>query len=207
MDQEIRRETTNTPEVIEYKKGVGALIVTPEGYFLSIEEGSTKRETAKIKGMRSLPMETVEPGETREQALIRALTDEEVKVGISLNLEARRLLCRIQLTPGVWLYAYLIEAPEQFPVQKGNAPDALNPGWNHINQVLNSIPTDRNFRPGVREVIKSYLEYLRGNTYQPQIFFFCEDEIPQEVFDRVERLEKERVKTLSLFQHPLPQQP
>lgn len=174
-------------EIIEITSGVGAFIVTPDGYFLTIEEGETKRQTGKIKGMRSLPMETVEPGETFQEALVRAINDEEVQAPELNNFVTEQKLCQIQNTPGVWLHVYLIRVPTPFALQEGNAPDALHPKWMHIHEVLSSKTEERAFRPGTREVIVSYIDLItNGSTHSPQIYFRCQDEVPQKIFDALE---------------------
>lgn len=180
------REKDRSPEIAETLAGVGLLIITPNGYFLSIKEARTSRRTAKIKGMCSLPMETIESGETHDQALERLLKEEVSVKELSGRTDLTKL-CRVQLTPGVWLHAYLIPVNLRFQAEAGTHEDALNPKWAHINEVLNSNPNDRLFRPGTREVIESYLESQRNNNFQPGLYFRCEDEISQEVFDELER--------------------
>lgn len=184
------REATRSPEITEVLAGVGALIITPDGYFLSIEEGRTSRKTGKIKGMRSLPMETIEIGETHGQALERLLK-EEVSAKKLTNYASSAKLCRVQLTPGVWLHAYLIPANHRFRVEAGTHKDALNPKWVHIDEVINCDPKNRQFRPGTREVVKSYLEFQQDNSFHAGLYFRCEGEIPQEVFDELERQAKQ----------------
>lgn len=184
------REATESPEVAEVLAGVGALIVTPDGYFLSIEEGRTSRKTGKIKGMRSLPMETMEVGETHEQALERLFKEEVSAKELSDRIDPPKL-CRVQLTPKVWLHAYLIPVNYRFQVEAGTHKDALNPRWVHIDEVLNSDPENRQFRPGTREVVRSYLEFQQNTNFRPRLFFRCEDEIPQEVFDKLEKQAKQ----------------
>lgn len=180
-------EIDKSPEFVETLAGVGLLIITANGYFLSIEEARTNRRTAKIKGMRSLPMETIESGETHKKALKRLLKEEVSTENLSGHTDPTKL-CRVQLTPGVWLHAYLIPVNCIFQAEAGTHKDALNPKWVHINEVLNSDPKDRRFRPGTREVLKSYLEFHQNNTFQPGLYFRCGDEIPQEVFDELDSI-------------------
>lgn len=179
------REIDESPEIVETLAGVGALIITPDGYFLSIEEGRTSRRTGKIKGVRSLPMETIEAGETHQQALERLLKEELSAEELNNHTDLIKL-CRVQLTPGVWLHAYLIPVNLRFQAQAGTHKDASNPKWVHINELLGSNPKDRLFRPGTREVIESYLKFGANNNFQPDVHFRCKDEIPQEVFDALE---------------------
>lgn len=181
------REAPKSPEIVETLAGVGALIITPDGYFLSIEEGRTSRKTGKIKGMRSLPMETIEAAETHDQALKRLLK-EEVSLEELNDCTNLTKLCRVQLTPGIWLHAYLMPINYRLQAKDGTHKDALNPKWVHVSEVLKSDPRDRLFRPGTREVVKSYLRFQRNTNSQPELCFRCEDEIPQEVFDKLEKV-------------------
>lgn len=181
-------EVGKSPEIKERVVGVGAFIITPDNFFLTIRELTTKRLTGKIAGMRSLPMETVEDRETDEQALTR-LFEEEVEVSGLNGLEGKALLCRIQLTNEVWLHTYLIRVPDILHTEVGTDANKISePAWININEILKSKPSERRFRPGVRESIKSYASYLQDPAgFQPDIYFRCEDEVPQEVFDHVER--------------------
>lgn len=183
------QEIDKTPEIKESVVGVGVFIVTPDNRLLTLEELTTKRVTGKIAGMRSLPMETVEAGETHEQAIERLFQEEVVVDWISAS-QTRILLCKAQLTPGVWLYSYLICVPETLTVGIGtDGGKVANPSWINTEDILSSQPSERRFRPGVRETIKSYLDWLakKGNSFHPKVYFNCEDEVPQEVFDRLER--------------------
>jgi len=68
-------------EAITHISGVGALIVPTDiigNSFVTIVEQDTKRNKNKLRGMRSLPMETVEKEENHRQAIKRLFTEEVV---------------------------------------------------------------------------------------------------------------------------------
>ena len=175
------------------KTGVSALIISG-GYFLTIEECHLSRLTQKIPGMRSMVYETVEPGESDQQALVRALTVEELKLGEFTNGQSLvdQPLCKVQLNSGIWLSAYLlpVEIPRDYPLKIGTAQgEVTNPGWNKIS-VATTVPKgSERFRPGNREVLTSYL----SNKYKDNFIIYndIEDRIPESRFDYLEANQKE----------------
>lgn len=180
-------EFSGQPEIVEHVVGVSPFIVTPDGFFATVKELKNKRLTGKIVGMRSSPMETVKPGETDQLALERTFREEIVIPELSGNEPV--FLCRVQFGPGVWLHTYLFWSQRDFRIELGSeANEVANPSWTHIKEVLGSKPNERKFRPGVREIVKSYLAYLKeGENFQPCLYFSCEDAVPEEVFDELEK--------------------
>lgn len=181
------------PEImVEHVVGVSPFIITPDGFFVTVEELRTKRLTGKTAGMRSAPMETVQPGETDQEALER-LSGEEVTVPELSGVKPGPLLCRVQFRPGVWLHAYLFWGHKNFSIKLGSETDEVaRPDWTRIEDVLTSKPSERRFRPGIREMVKSYIAYLEeGENFKPRVFFSCEDTVPEEVFDELERRAKQ----------------
>ncbi|MBI4028932.1 MAG: NUDIX hydrolase [Candidatus Blackburnbacteria bacterium] len=169
-----------TPEILEKGAGVCLLVVTPDGLFCAIQEKSSKRITQKLKGMFSAPFETVEAGESHQQALVR-ITQEEVR------METERLimgpeLCRIQLDPGVWLHTYVAIAEEKINLQDGIFEDEVSGAcWIPLEEVEN--PTNKRFRPGMREIVESYRAFLaEGEAFRTCIYFTYRDRISEEEF-------------------------
>lgn len=172
--------------VVEEVVGVGVLILTADGQYLSIREEKTKRKTNKVAGMISAPMETVETGEGEGQALERLFREEVVAAETNELIFIGRL-CDVQLAPGVWLHAYLLLSTKPFKATTGeNGQDVAQPTWRPINQVMEEN-TGIRFRPGVKELVKSYLTFASDpENFTPQIYFECEDKISPEEFDRLE---------------------
>lgn len=171
------------------KTGVSALIISGD-HFLTIEECHLSRLTQKIPGMRSMVYETVKPGESDQEALVRALTVEELQLGEFINGQdlVNKPLCKVQLNPGIWLTAYLlsIKIPMDYPLEIGNAEgEVIEPGWNRISIVVATPKGSERFRPGNREVLKSYLDYYK---YRDNFVFYndIEDRIPESRFDQLE---------------------
>lgn len=175
----------------EVKTGVGALIVC-EDYFLTIEELYLNRSTQKIPGMRSIVYETVEPGESDQEALVRALTIEELNLGPFINGQnlAENPLCRVQLNPGIWLTAYLLplKVPMSFDLAIGTAiSEVARPNWDRIDSLMESPIGAGKFRPGNREVMRTYLRRL-FNEYEREVdeYLDIEDRISEHRFNYLE---------------------
>lgn len=187
MDTEQNFKPTEK-EITENVIGVGALVVTPDFQFLTVEELRTKRSTRKIAGMRTAPMETVFAGESDDKALTRLFQEEVVFNGTSLPLDKKVLLCKIQLTRGIWLHGYLLQIEQPSSVVIGTeGNEVANPVWTNIDEVIYSDPNEWLFRPGVRELILSYLNYLANpQHFSTQHFFQTRGEVPSIVFDFLE---------------------
>src|SRR3989304_9003351 len=138
-------------ELVEVKAGVGALIVVPEDLnrgFLTVQELTSKRATSKLAGMKTLPMETVEPGETHEMALRRMLFESAgtgesggEEVGLSFVKDEDHLtklkLARCELSPGVVLHAYLIETTPDVAIRSGSwTHEVREAEWTSLEDIL-----------------------------------------------------------------------
>lgn len=180
MTAEALREDTHSPEIYEELSGVGAFIVTPDGLFWTVVEKNTRRKTNKMAGMVSTPMETIEQGESHAQAFTR-LFSEEVVTDIISDPKPDIKLCQVQLSRGVWLHVYLVNVDNPF-TPTTNWSDVSNSDWQNINHV--HLPSNNvRFRPGVKEIIESYKDYLiEGHEFQPIVHFSCQDKISEEEF-------------------------
>lgn len=182
------RENSQNPEIRETIAGVCALIVTPDGMFAAVQETKHSRVTNKVPGMISAPMETVKPGESYQQALERLLEEEVKVIGLG-KPEAQTELCRVQLSPDVWVHAYLITVGERLPLRSGDDGETINPQWMSIDEIIKADPNERRFRPGMREIVESYLTLTHlqnGSTYEPSVYFVPQGSVPEEVFHQIE---------------------
>lgn len=100
-------------------EGVCAFIphpTNPGEQFLVLRENEWKRLTNKVPGMLAPVIETVDPGETHQQALTRAIYEElsqKLYTGLFPDKQEelnRQKLCEVQLSDNAWLIAYLLEA-------------------------------------------------------------------------------------------------
>lgn len=183
-------------DIIENKSGVGAFIVAPErpDSFLAITELTSKRSSNKLCGMYSPPFETVEDGETHQDALRRVFTEElriiRGEVPIPKDLESAKL-CVVQLSPNVWLHTYLLQASEGTIFRLGDMKHEVGMSFSaKIKDVIESgnDPTSLIYRPASIEIAYSYLKYLRDpQNFQPLIYQKTFHSVPAEIFDRLER--------------------
>lgn len=192
-------------ESVERVTGVGALVVSPNDQFLCITELRPKRLTGKLAGMKSLPMETVEGGESHQEALIR-LFQEEVKIGVDNSLDKPLKLCTGQLTPGVWLHAYLFDVNSELVIQSGSELNEIGEvSWMSIEDVLKSEVGNLRFRPGVREVLLSFREYRKNPAnFQPKAYHTMIDRVPEEIFDLIDSglSQREALSRLGYYLQP-----
>lgn len=160
----------NAPSLLKEKKKLQALL------FL--------RKTLKTRGMISAPFETVKTGETYEQTVVRTFREEIVTGFPTPQLGPR--LCSMCFSEGIWLHAYLVEVEERFDVTTGHGGEDIEPyGWIHINFAENA-PRGL-FRPGNREIVKSYRVYQReGENFKPRIYFATVDHITEEEYRAAE---------------------
>lgn len=174
-------------------EGVAAFIAAPKYYrVLTIEELQTKRSTNKIAGMRSIPMETVEPGESYEDAL-RRLLEEEVMIELGVNYSTSRLLstcelCVFQMIPNVWVHTFFLGTAGTHMTRVGSeAKEVANPKWEHVRDILDHDLGSRLYRGGNRESVWSFLREMRNELYpRPDIYEKITDRVPAWVFDEIE---------------------
>lgn len=172
---------------IEKTAGVGAFMVCGNE-FLGIQEGRPKRKTGKLRGMWSLPMETVKDGEAHSDALIR-LWQEEITPGPENNhIKLEDKLCVVQFTPGVWLHSYVFESTSCFPAALGSsAGEILGVRWISLSEVLNDPIGSLRFRPGVYETVLSYSEYQsKMGDWSALRFPQTRVQVPSKVYDLIE---------------------
>lgn len=166
--------------------GVGALVVIPEyleAGFVAVEEMQSKRETRKLEGMLSLPMETLEPGESDQQALLRLLTEEvrivSVKDSIYLGVYA--------FSENVMLNGYVVTTTPDAVISEGDDNQEVSlVGFIRFEEVLNSPKGSYRFRPGVKEVVSDYLQYLSNpNSFTPRRVLSHQlyEQVPDVIFD------------------------
>lgn len=182
-------------ELVKRVAGVGALIIVPEDPdrgFLTLRELRSKRSSNRLIGARTLPMETIEPGETHTEAWMR-LTSEEVQlqnIKYDPRKVAENVLCLCELKPGVILYASVLEVPPNVGVIIGSeSQEVADLGWTRFENVLNAPAGDLGIRPGTREVAQAYLAYkIDPDSYMPRVYRYgdLQDHIPDELFDMIE---------------------
>lgn len=175
--------------------GVGALIVVPEDPdrgFLTLKELISKRSTHKVAGMRTLPMETLELGETHANAWDR-LTKEEIQLGnvtYDSTVVGDNILCLCELRPGAVLHVSILEVPADAAIIIGSESQEVSDlRWTRFDDVLNAPRGDLGLRPGTREVVQSYLAYkMKPGDYSPRVYRYhnLQDKIPHRIFDLIE---------------------
>lgn len=167
--------------------GVGAFIVNkanPDQGFITVQESITKRKTNKLAGMRSYPMETIEPGENHDQALQRLFQEE---IFIEPTIYSPKIkLGQFTLLPGVSLHTYLFEIGSDITIAVGSAAkEVKDPRWTTFQEVLEA--PFGTFRAGVYETVVGYLAYLRDPVnFQIGTYARLRDWIPDEIFDFME---------------------
>jgi 8-oxo-dGTP pyrophosphatase MutT (NUDIX family) len=57
-------------------QGVGLILLTPTGDMFVIRERNDKPHILKKSGMLSMPLETIEEGETADEAIVRLISEE-----------------------------------------------------------------------------------------------------------------------------------
>ncbi|MBL7057780.1 NUDIX hydrolase [Patescibacteria group bacterium] len=137
-----------------FKFGVGLILRNPVGDILVHQELMSKPWLGKEIGDYSIPMETIELGETVQSCLNRLLF-EEVGEDVVIALHpTKQILWYNILNKGIVVIfqARFICASNLEPAEKG---EILPAGWMSPTKLLN-----QKMRVGVREIIQNYL----GNT-------------------------------------------
>ena len=133
----------------ERLRAVALIVANPAGEILTLEEFDAKPELGKLKGMRSIPMETCEPGESYEDT-VRRLHYEELAGLPSVLLPGRRIGV-YRVVPGAWAQLYAtVSATYQLPVMaRGRGVG------NHLWESLQKA-TEHWLRQGALEMIRDY---------------------------------------------------
>jgi len=134
-------------------QAVAAIIVDPRDQIYTVVETNTRREYGKETGMRTIPMETLDPGEIPDQTLSRLFVeevDEELTIvrrepfGLyGLNIAAARL--------------FLVHVERNGGLTNGNnhhsnGYEVRDPMWMKPEDLL-----QERVRMGVHEMIEDYL--------------------------------------------------
>lgn len=187
--------------------GVMALVVIPEDLdagFLSITEQRFKRASNRIKGARSMPMETSDPGENDNQTLARLFQEEIKIVSSSINI-GQEPLSLIEIAPSTVGNAYLVEVASDVKAITGSdTGDVDNIVWTKFDEVLSTPAGSLVFRPGVFEIVDSYFQYLRKSDHsQPPFIPYSQimHPVPTELFDLLDQGINESI-VLSRFGFP-----
>ena len=175
--------------------GLGILVVVPQDPnrgFLSLQELTNKRSTHKVAGSRTLPMETTEAGETSLQTLNRLTTEEIQLKGFTYDPQKvlNHRLCTCELRPGVLVPTYLLPVPPDVDVKIGSeSQEVADIRWMTFKEVVKAPRNDLGLRPGTREAVQAYLDYLRNPTgFRPKVYRYADiaDHIPDAIFREIE---------------------
>lgn len=182
-------------QLVEVDTGVCPFITIPEDQergFLAIKEARWKRSSRKLAGMIAPPFETLNQDESHKDGLIRSFQKEELtvlegEVQIPDNLTSAKF-CIVQLSPGVVLHVYSLFASADIILGQGSEDDVLDPPfWVPFSEVLESETRDPlRFRPGVLEIVKSYLDFKKSKLLEPTIFLKTAFSVPGAVYDLLE---------------------
>lgn len=147
-------------------EGVGAVVLFGDNV-LTLKEKQDKPYANKLAGMRSIPMETLESGESHEQGMHR-LHIQEGRPSLNGHGPLGIYLGDILIAPGVPLHAYLQEAisPDLIPGSEQDEVGDYN--WTPVNELLSIKPGDLSWRPGAVEALELALKARSSNgEYQP----------------------------------------
>jgi ADP-ribose pyrophosphatase YjhB (NUDIX family) len=134
--------------------GVGLLLFNPSKEILLLRELSSKPQNGKVAGMLSMPLETIEPGETPDQALQRMIY-EEVDAALKATFSfLDEITVKLTDARSVRLYMYIGECSASF-VAHPNDSDIEYFGWMMPDDILRLGSTKR--RIEVAPVLRLYL--------------------------------------------------
>ncbi len=139
-------------------RGVALFLSNSTGEMFVVRERQSKPKIGKIADMISIPMETIEPGESPEAALERLLREE---IGLAIMSQP------IQLA---WARFAPVDHPEAIPYEilvfvaqvDGSRPavplldpeDVEPAGWMSLSQLANLGPKGRRELPGLLLVLQ-----------------------------------------------------
>lgn len=182
-------------ELQEKVAGVGILIVVPEDRdrgFISLRELRSRRSTHKVAGSRTLPMESTNPGENWVQTLAR-LTREEIQLqNFTYNPDEvmSQKVCTCELRPAVYVSIHLLQlSPEVDVIIGSESQEVSDLRWMPFQEVIEAPKNDLSLRPGSREAVLSYLDYLKNPAgFLPSVYKYTDliDQVPDVIFDLIE---------------------
>jgi 8-oxo-dGTP pyrophosphatase MutT (NUDIX family) len=123
--------------------GVGLILFEPKGKTLVLRELKSKPHYGKYAGMLSIPLETIEDGETKESALKR-LMHEEIgeEIGKKIAVEVTFLnefFIELSATHSVRLFIFTGIAGHEF-VARPNDTDVEYYGWMSLRDIMQLNP-------------------------------------------------------------------
>lgn len=125
----------------------------------TVREQRDKAVNGKRAGMTSIPMETMEPGETKENALLRLLI-EEVGVGlVDLPLEIGEVYFPATATTAAYrlhCYAGVIADPHDTP-QPSDLDDVRPNGWLDLEQLDKLGQAGRRELPAIGALLRRWV--------------------------------------------------
>lgn len=119
--------------------GVAGLITNTEGQVYTIRENNSKWITQKFKGMRSIPMETIEDGESLEDATRRMLLEEIGGLDISsrYQLTQNSSVGGFFVHPEVFVHIFHLHCYNS-ELSHGTGDDVKDPQWVSTREILHS---------------------------------------------------------------------
>ncbi|MBI2610829.1 NUDIX hydrolase [Candidatus Kaiserbacteria bacterium] len=138
------------------RRGVALIVVNPNGEVLVLKELEAKPDLEKYVGIYSIPMETVEKGESEQEALARLITEE--LGGLSVEIESKkRGFYWIAQDARASLYVGQTDTRDLRCPSKSGEVDGQR--WESPREALKLW-----IRRGVREMLHDYLAGRRGVT-------------------------------------------
>lgn len=134
-------------------QAVSAIIVAPTNRVHTIVETSTRKDYGKVAGMRTIPMETMELGETHLETLARLFKEEagrEHQRFVSVQIVG------IYGLGGAAATCFVVRVEEEFtPVT--NTGDVKDPKWLYVCDAMNLWT-----RQGAFEMLSDFTAGRRG---------------------------------------------
>jgi hypothetical protein len=136
--------------MLERIRGVAGIIANPAEEIIVLKENTSKPRLGKLRGMYSIPMETLLPGETVLSAMERLYREE--LTGLSLPQTLGRYIGVYRIVPCVWAKLYAIKTKSfLLPITFGNPPEVGNHQWASVEEALGLW-----LRQGAPEMIADY---------------------------------------------------
>ena len=140
---------------MEVVSGVGLVLFDLIGRILLLKELKSKIHYCKVAGMLSVPIETIEEGESNDQALRRLIVEE---IGVPIEAKPtffKELMIKLNGTFTERLYVYTGMCEESF-VARPTDTDIVYFGWMFPRQIMN-LPLGQK-RVEIEPILRSYLE-------------------------------------------------